>query len=75
MVLKGKGKLTFSFDDIFNTAREREYSDYGGTVINFHQKRPTRVVGVTLTYTILKGKNFKEKKIIQSNQDEVNRVN
>lgn len=74
-VLGSKGKLSFVIDDIFDTAREREYTDYQGTVINFYQKRPTRIFGLSISYTIQKGKSFKEKKVSQSNQDEANRIN
>lgn len=74
-ILNGKGKITLQANDLFNTAREREFSSYEGTIINFYQKRPTRTCGLSFTYTITKGKKFEDKKIIQSNDEQRKRVN
>ncbi|ERJ58707.1 hypothetical protein M472_07995 [Sphingobacterium paucimobilis HER1398] len=72
---KGKGRIVFQVDDIFNTQREREFTATEGTVINFYQKRPTRTFNVSFTYMISRGKKSEEKKIQQSNEDERQRVN
>jgi len=74
-ILKGKGKVTLNVNDLFNTEREREFTSYNGMTINFYQKRPTRTVGISLSYTISKGVKFQDKKIIQSNEAEKKRVN
>lgn len=74
-ILKSKGKVMLQVTDLFNTAREREFTSYEGTMINFYQKRPTRTFGLGLTYTISGGKKFEDKKIIQSNEDQRKRVN
>jgi outer membrane receptor protein involved in Fe transport len=62
------------FSDIFNTARERDYTDYQGTRIDFYQKRPTRNVSIALNYTFSSGKKFNNKKIEQSNEEEKRRI-
>lgn len=60
--------------DLFNTFREKDYTEYAGTRIDFYQKRPTRTFSLTLTYNFSSGKKFSNKKIEQSNEDEKNRI-
>lgn len=62
------------FSDIFNTAREKDVTEYLGTKIDFYQKRPTRTVSLALSYTFISGKKFNNKKIEQSNDDEKRRI-
>ncbi|MDQ7948154.1 MAG: outer membrane beta-barrel family protein [Pedobacter sp.] len=67
-------QLRSFISDIFNTAREKEHTDYLGTTIDFYQKRPTRVIGISLSYSFSSGKKFNNKKIEQSNDDEKRRI-
>lgn len=62
------------FSDIFNTAREKDYTKYGDTRIDFYQKRPTRTLSLSINYTFSSGKKFSNKKIEQSNEDEKRRI-
>ncbi len=67
-------QLRFYASDIFNTAREKDYTEYGGTRIDFYQKRPTRTFNFSLNYTFSSGKKFNNKKIEQSNDEEKRRI-
>lgn len=67
-------RLRLSASDIFNTFKEQEFTDYQGTKISSYQKRPTRTIGLSLSYSFSAGKKFKNKKIEQSNEDEKNRI-
>jgi len=66
--------LRFYVSDIFNTSREREFTEYSGTTINFYQKRPTRTFSFYVGYTFSSGKKFSNKKIEQSNDEEKSRI-
>lgn len=69
-----KGRLTFNVEDILNTAKEQEYTNYNNTIIDFYQKRPTRTFSLQFSYTITSGKKFTNKKIDQSNNEERSRL-
>jgi outer membrane receptor protein involved in Fe transport len=62
------------FSDIFNTAREKDVTEYLGTRIDFYQKRPTRTFSLSVNYNFSSGKKFNNKKIEQSNDDEKRRI-
>jgi len=74
-LLNKKAKITLMWNDIFNTAREYEITSHQGTKAYFYQKRPTQTYGLSISYSISKGKKFENKKIEQSNTDEKNRTN
>ncbi|WP_270087361.1 outer membrane beta-barrel family protein [Sphingobacterium sp. SYP-B4668] len=74
-LLSKKAKITLMLNDIFNTAREHEITAHQGTTAYFYQKRPTQTFGMSISYSISKGKKFENKKIEQSNTDEKNRTN
>jgi hypothetical protein len=69
-----KGRIQLYFDDIFNTFREQETTNYNNTQIYFYQKRPTQTASIQFSYTITSGKKFTNKKVDQSNGEEKNRL-
>ena len=71
---KKSALLRFYVSDLFNTARERDYTDYSGTRIDFYQKRPTQTFSLAFSYNFSSGKKFSSKKIEQSNDDEKRRI-
>jgi hypothetical protein len=73
-ILKNKGRVAFNLGDIFNTAREKDVTEYDGTRIDFYQKRPTRTFNLSLSYNFSTGKKFNNKKLEQSNEDEKSRI-
>lgn len=60
--------------DIFNTAREKDYTAYEDTRIDFYQKRPTRTFNFSLSYNFSSGKKFNNKQIEQSANEEKSRI-
>jgi outer membrane receptor protein involved in Fe transport len=66
--------LRINVTDIFNTARERDYTIYEGTRIDFYQKRPTRTFSLSLSYNFSSGKKFGNKQIEQSANEEKGRI-
>lgn len=72
---KDKAKITFHLNDIFNTAREREWTERKGAFVDFYQKRPTRTFGLSFTYVLSKGKKIEDKKIEESNKEAKSRAN
>jgi len=66
--------LRFSVGDVFNTAREKDRTEFEGTTIDFYQKRPTRTFNLAVSYSFSSGKKFNTKKIEQSNDDEKRRI-
>ncbi|MGV3705518.1 MAG: outer membrane beta-barrel protein [Arcticibacter sp.] len=66
--------LRFNVADILNTAREKNYTLYEGTRIDFYQKRPTRTFSISLSYNFSSGKKFSNKQIEQSVNEEKNRI-
>ncbi|NEU09596.1 TonB-dependent receptor [Flavihumibacter sp. R14] len=66
--------LRLVVSDIFNTAREKDYTEYTDTRIDFYQKRPTRTVGLYFSYNFRSGKKFSEKRIELSNEEEKRRI-
>lgn len=73
-VLNNQIRLRFSITDIFNTFKEQDVTNYKNTRIDFYQKRPTRTFGLSMSYSFISGKKFKNKKIEQSNEDERSRL-
>ncbi|MNL38962.1 hypothetical protein D3C87_1612100 [compost metagenome] len=73
-MLNEQFRLRVSATDIFNTFKEQEYTYYKDTRISSYQKRPTRTIGVSLSYSFTSGKKFRNKKIEQSNEEEKNRI-
>ncbi|MFD0941079.1 TonB-dependent receptor domain-containing protein [Pedobacter boryungensis] len=73
-LLNKKLQIRTYFADIFNLAREKSYTEYLGTSIDFYQKRQTRTINLSLNYTFSSGKKFSNKKIEQSNDDEKRRI-
>lgn len=73
-MLDNKLRLRLSATDIFDTFRELEFTNYKDTRISAYQKRPTRTFGLSLSYSFTSGKQFKNKKIEQSNEEEKNRI-
>ncbi|MGK6352055.1 outer membrane beta-barrel protein [Parapedobacter sp. DT-150] len=73
-LLQDRGRLRLSITDVLNTAREKNVTEDNGTTIYFYQKRPTRTVGLSFSYTFTSGKKFSNKKIEQSAEDEQQRI-
>lgn len=69
-----QARLRLNVTDIFNTAREREVTQDRGATVYFYQKRPTRTVGLSFSYTISSGKTFSNRKIEQSAEEEQQRI-
>ncbi|WP_257669786.1 outer membrane beta-barrel protein [Parapedobacter tibetensis] len=69
-----RGRLRLTITDVFNTAREKDITEDNGTTIYFYQKRPTRTVGLSFSYTFMSGKKFSNKKIEESAEDERKRI-
>ena len=70
----GNSRLRLYLTDVFNTAREKDRTEYGGTRIDFYQKRPTRTLSISYTYNFKAGKSFTQKKAEQNNSEEKNRL-
>ncbi len=66
--------LRLYVSDLLNTAREKDYTEFAATRIDFYQKRPTRTFSFTMSYNFSSGKKFSNKKIEQSNEEEKNRI-
>jgi len=66
--------LRLNVTDILNTAREKNYTLYEGTRIDFYQKRPTRTFNISLSYNFSSGKKFNNKQIEQGVNEEKNRI-
>lgn len=73
-VLNKKVLLRLNISDVLNTARERDYTEFSGTRIDFYQKRPTRTFALYLSYSFSSGKKFSDKKIEQSAEEEKRRI-
>jgi len=71
---KNSTRLRLVVQDIFNTAREKELTQYDNTRIDFYQKRPTRTISLSISYNFKAGKTFTKKKIEQQGSDEKNRL-
>lgn len=71
---KNKWRLRLACTDVFNTVREKEYSNNDGTIIQFYRKRPSRSVGLTISYSFSAGKKFTNKEINQGNAEERSRT-
>src|SRR5690606_39756489 len=69
-----KARLRLNVTDVFNTAREREIAQDPGATVYFYQKRPTRTVGLSFSYTFTSGKTFSNRKIEQSAEEEQKRI-
>lgn len=69
-----QARLRLNVTDIFNTAREREITQDRGATVYFYQKRPTRTVGLSFSYTFTSGKAFSNRKIEQSAAEEQQRI-
>jgi outer membrane receptor protein involved in Fe transport len=67
-------QLRLYASDVFNTFREKNYTTYNSTRIDFYQKRPTRTFSLTVSYSFSSGKKFSNKKIEQSNEEEKRRL-
>ncbi|GGH18784.1 TonB-dependent receptor [Sphingobacterium alkalisoli] len=74
-IAKDKGKVSLHWNDIFNTSREREWTARNGTFINFYQKRPTQVFGISLSYMISRGKKIEDKNLEESSKEIKSRAN
>ena len=66
--------LRLNVADIFNTAWEKDYTNYEGTSIDFYQKRPARTFSLSITYNFSSGKKFGNKQIEQSDNEEKGRI-
>ncbi|MES2650582.1 MAG: outer membrane beta-barrel family protein [Bacteroidota bacterium] len=66
--------LRFYIADVFNTAREKDYTEFEDTRIDFYQKRPTQSFSLSISYNFSSGKKFNTKKIEQSNDEEKRRI-
>ncbi|WP_285057897.1 outer membrane beta-barrel family protein [Pedobacter ginsengisoli] len=67
-------QLRLYASDVFNTFREKNYTTYNSTRIDFYQKRPTRTFSLTVSYSFSSGKKFSNKKIELSNEEEKRRL-
>lgn len=72
--LKKSLQTRFYISDLFNTAREKDFTEYSGTRIDFYQKRATRTFSLSLSYSFSSGKKFSNKKIEESSEDEKRRI-
>jgi outer membrane receptor protein involved in Fe transport len=66
--------LRFYMADVLNTAREKDYTEFAATRIDFYQKRPTRTFNLSVSYNFSSGKKFNAKRIEQSNDEEKRRI-
>ncbi|SFH40066.1 outer membrane beta-barrel protein [Pedobacter insulae] len=66
--------IRFYVADLLNTAREKDFTEFGDTRIDFYQKRPTRNFSLSVSYNFSSGKKFNAKKIEQSNDEEKRRI-
>lgn len=66
--------LRFYLADVLNTAREKDYTEFANTRIDFYQKRPTQTFSLSISYNFSSGKKFNAKKIEQSNDEEKRRI-
>jgi hypothetical protein len=73
-ILKDKGRIRFSVNDIFNTFREKTLTEFNETRIDFYQKRPTRTFGVSFNYTFRAGKTFTKKRLDNNDSEEKSRL-
>lgn len=73
-LFKDRGRLRFSVSDIFNTAREKDYTEFNQTQVNFYQKRPTRTFGLSFNYMFRAGKSFTKKRMESTDSDEKSRL-
>lgn len=73
-ILNKKGRLRFYVTDLFNTAREKEFTEYNNTRIDFYQKRPTRTFSISFIWRFNAGKVFTKKKIDPNNSEEKSRM-
>ncbi len=69
-----KLRVRVTVTDLFNTFREKSRTVYEGVDIDFYQKRPTRSVGISVSYLLNAGKKIKDKKVEQSAEEEKNRI-
>jgi hypothetical protein len=70
----GGGRVRLFVIDPFNLLREQERTDYKGVLVNFYQKRQTRILGASFTYSFTAGKKFTQKNLEQSNAEERSRM-
>ncbi|MFT3949448.1 MAG: outer membrane beta-barrel family protein [Agriterribacter sp.] len=73
-ILKAKGKLRLGFTDIFNTSREKEWTEEKDYSIAFYRKRPTKTLRFSFTYQFSSGKKIQSKNIDIGGQEEKRRV-
>lgn len=73
-LFKDRGRLRFSITDIFNTSREKDFTEFNQTQINFYQKRPTRTFGLYFNYNFRAGKSFAKKRMESTDSDEKSRL-
>lgn len=71
---KSNGRVRLFVTDPFNLLREKERTSYKGVLVNFYQKRQTRLLGLAFTYSFTSGKAFTKKNLEQSNGEERNRI-
>jgi len=69
-----KLRMRLNITDLFNTFREKSLTTYDGVRIDFYQKRPTRTVGISVSYLLNAGKKIKDKKVEQSAEEEKSRI-
>ncbi|MFW0718291.1 TonB-dependent receptor domain-containing protein [Pedobacter sp. N23S346] len=72
-ILQNAGSIRLSWDDIFNTQRDRNISRYEDFNFAFYQKRITSYPTLTFTYNI-KNKNKVTNKNVQKGNDNLNRL-
>ncbi|MBV8326777.1 TonB-dependent receptor [Chryseobacterium sp.] len=72
-ILQGSGIIRLSWDDVFNTQRDRNISRYENFDFHFYQKRITSYPTLTFTYNI-KNKSKINNKNIQKGNDNINRL-
>lgn len=74
VLFKERGRLRFAITDIFNTFREKDFTEFNQTQIDFYQKRPTRTFGLSFNYTFRAGKVFTKKRLDANDSDEKSRL-
>jgi hypothetical protein len=72
--LHDRGRLRFFITDLFNTFREKDFTEFNQTRIDFYQKRPTRTFGLSFSYTFRAGKAFTKKRMESTESDEKSRL-
>jgi hypothetical protein len=73
-MLGGRARFRLIATDLFNTVRDKTLTYFDNTSIYFFQKRPTRTVGFSFSYSVYKGLKFSPKNVQQIGNEEKSRL-